>query len=258
VNRSTPPPDYVLVAIALVSSSLGVFVAWLVVSLVTDAESSELAIESLNGQQLAHVQESARIHSVSAPSAAPSPRLTDPQPPAQVAGKRSVECSENLRSPERLSSDARLHTVYHRGRVRGFQITEVTKGSFWDAVGLSTGDIVVEMAGVPIGNADKEISLVSYLARSSRGELTIRKADGRSRPIYWDLPESPDSENFPARCRALETSDHPNDEAAGIFGLSFWRPRPFLRTEVGRSGRGLTASGARMSDFGSGLPRATC
>jgi hypothetical protein len=259
VNRSTPPPDFVLVAIALVSSSLGALAVWLVVSLVTARESSELAIESLNGQQLAHVQERAQTHSVSSPNAAPPPWPTDPQPPAQIAGKRSAQCPENLRSPERLSSDARIHTVHHRGRVRGFQITEVTKGSFWDAVGLSTGDIVVEMAGVPIANVDKKSSLVTYLASSSRGELTIRKADGRSRPIYWDMPESPDSADSPARCRELESSDPLNDdEEGGSLGLSFGRPSAFIRTAVGRSGRGTTADAERMSDFGSGFPRVTC
>ena len=228
MNRATPPPDFVLVAIALVSSSLGVLTAWLVVSLVTDWESSEFTIESLDGQQLADVQESPQRHSVSSPNAAPSPRPADSQPPAQIAGERSVQCPENLRSPGRLSSDARIHTVYHRGRVRGFQITEVTTGSFWDAVGLSTGDIVVEMAGVPVGSVDKNISLVTYVARSSRGELMIRKADGRSSPIYWDRSESPDLEDLPARCRKLESSDHLNDEGAGILGNVIREAQPVL------------------------------
>jgi hypothetical protein len=219
VNRSTPPPDFVLVAIVLVSSSLGALAVWLVASLDTGRESSELAIEGLNGQQLTRIEERAQTHSVLTPNPAPPPRASAPQPPTQNAGKRSVQCPENLRSIKRLSSDARIHTVYHRGRVRGFQISEVTKGSFWDAVGLSTGDIVVDMAGVPIGSVDKKSSLVTYLARSSRGELTIRKADGRSRPIYWDMPESPDSTDSPARCRELESSDHPDDDqGAGIFG----------------------------------------
>lgn len=257
MKRSPPPPDFVLVAIALGSSILGALAAWLVVSLVTGWESSEFAIESLNGQQLAEVQESPQRHFVSSPNTAPSPRPADSQSPVQIAGERSVQCPEDLRSPKRLSSDARIHTVYHRGRVRGFQITEVTKGSFWDAVGLSTGDIVVEMAGVPIGSVDKKISLVTYVARSSRGELTIRKADGRSSPIYWDRSELPDLEDLPARCRKLESSDHLNDEGAGILGDVIREARPFLRTEIGSLGRGTAADGERMFDFGSGLPRVT-
>lgn len=218
MNRSTPQPDYVLVAIAIISSFLGALVAWLVVSLATESESSELAIKNLDGPQLAHVLESAPTHSDAATGAAPSPRPKDPQPLAQKAGSQSVRCSENMRSPERLSSEAQFHTLYHRGRVRGFQITELTKGSFWDAVGLRTGDIVVEMAGVPVGNVHKEISLVAYLASSPRGELTIRKADGQSRPIYWDMSKSPDSEDFSPRCRDFESLDHPIDGGAGIFG----------------------------------------
>ena len=228
MNRATPSPDLLLVAIALVSSCLGALTAWLVVSLVTDWESSELAIEGLNGQQLADVQEGPQRHSVSSPNAAPSPQVPDPRSPVQMAAKRSVHCPEDLRSPGRLSNDARIQTVYHRGRVRGFEMTEVTTGSFWDAVGLSTGDIVVEMAGVPVGSVDKNISLVAYVSRSSRVELTIRKADGRSSPIYWDKSESPDWEDVPAHCRRLESSDHLNDKGAGILGNVIQEAKPVL------------------------------
>jgi len=183
MKRSTPSLDHRLFAIALASTLVGVLGVFLTASFTGGSPPPGIATEDVGHGQTGSIE--SMLQSL---VRSPSDNGVINSRIGQCAG--SKRRTENRRRVRHLLEDAQIRPAYRRGQIRGFQITKVTDDSFWQAIGIDSGDVVIEFAGTPIENSGGRMDMVEYLANSPRGKLTIRKADGGNRPIYWDTPES--------------------------------------------------------------------
>ena len=198
MNRMAPSTDFELLVIALVSSLLGVLAAWSIAVVTANRDSPGGVFESLPGEKSPNAETLSQRINGPIPGGDSIGSPTDSLPLMRTAEKNPlVSCPETPRSVKRLLRDAHVRPAYQQGIVRGFQLSEVAKGSFWEALGLFDGDIVVGMDGLPIVGLEDRTKLINYVAESDRGELTVRKLDGGNWPIYWDTP----SATVSAKCR---------------------------------------------------------
>lgn len=111
------------------------------------------------------------------------------------------ECPGAWRDPIRLFGDAQVRPSYQHKTMLGVSIANVAEGSFWEELGIDSGDLVIESQGAPIDSPQASVDLLNELERAEQIRLRIRTTEGRDRWIDWDAPEPPDPATLPAHCR---------------------------------------------------------
>ena len=85
--------------------------------------------------------------------------------------------------------------------MRGVSIEDVTPGSFWEELGIQSGDRILELGGTPIDSPQATGELMDVLERGDRIRLRLRTREGRDRWISWEAPSPPNAATLPEPCR---------------------------------------------------------
>lgn len=129
-----------------------------------------------------------RQPSPAAPTPAAAAKRKTVQTPADAERLEPEEPLEELRTQQRLYGTAKVKPVYELHDVKGVRIENVAPGSFWDLVGLRSGDVVVELHGSPIDSPAAAIALMNALERDDTLTLRARGQDGIERYIEYTAP----------------------------------------------------------------------
>lgn len=113
-----------------------------------------------------------------------------------------TRCPSDGRTFLRLFEDAQVRPTYQNRAPIGVQIFDVGKGSFWETLGLRTGDLITEMNHEPIDSPEASVDLLRYVGNAPIVHLKVHALDGRDRQISWDAPPAPAPAALPERCRS--------------------------------------------------------
>ena len=98
-----------------------------------------------------------------------------------------------IRTPKRLYGDAKVNPHYLGHDLMGVRIRNVGRGSFWHRMGLRNEDLIVEVNGTRIDNADATNLLLNTLADDYSLRLRVVDEDGEDRVLDFTRTDSPDS-----------------------------------------------------------------
>lgn len=127
------------------------------------------------------------------------------RPPIASRGPAEA-CGPSSREAERLFDDAELHPIYEAGTMIGVSIRSVKPESFWEELGVDSGDRIVELDGRPLDSPPRTLDLMNALEHSSRIQLRLLTREGRDRWLSWEAPPSPSSGAAPASCPGVRPS----------------------------------------------------
>ncbi len=137
---------------------------------------------------------------VTPPPAPPSPADAPPEPALPEAAAESDEpkpktvtieddeALEEKRTQTRLFAAARVRPIYDNDDLLGVRIVGVTEGSFWDDVGVRSGDVILEANGELMDTPEASVRLMDSLANAYEIILRVRGEDGRERMLEYQTP----------------------------------------------------------------------
>lgn len=132
-------------------------------------------------------------------AAAAAPRAPQPQrattaaeaaePPSPQEESANELTLEEKRTPTRLFGSANVRPVYDAYTVKGVEILNVSPGSFWELVGVESGDVVVEVHGDVIDSPADTLALLHTMERDERVRIRVRGTDGVTRFLEFVAPQ---------------------------------------------------------------------
>lgn len=167
-------------------------VAWLTLAL------ASLALAALLVFRAAPAEPPAPPEAAPAPQAAPPAQRPAEAPPAAAPPAVPEPAAETtprtpldeLRTPTRLFGSANVRPVYDRYEVRGVEVRNVAPGSFWELIGVQSGDVVIELHGDPIDEPADMVALLHALEQDRLVRLRVRGTDGVVRYLEFQTPEA--------------------------------------------------------------------
>ena len=128
------------------------------------------------------------------PTVPPEPSVSLPGPTPEEASDsaraatRSEASGPSLaekRSQPALFATAKVTAVYEGHDVRGVRIENVGPGSFWDVVGVRSGDVVIAHNGARIDTPAAMVALLNSMERDAVIRLRVRGTDEDERTLYY-------------------------------------------------------------------------
>ena len=111
-----------------------------------------------------------------------------PSPAGPGAGAAPEESLAGTRTPIRLFGSARVAPRYQGGVMLGVEVADVQPGSFWERIGVRSGDLIFEANGERIDDPEASIALLRSLEGAQALRIWVRGADGRERYLLYDAP----------------------------------------------------------------------
>jgi general secretion pathway protein C len=120
----------------------------------------------------------------------PMPQVVSTGPPAAVAGgqikkvldRREVEQAMN--DLPKLLSQARAVPVLANGAMTGFRLDYIAKNSFYEKIGLQTGDVLKQVNGVEIKDPGTMLSLFQQLRNENSVKLDVLRNNQRTTMMF--------------------------------------------------------------------------
>ncbi len=93
---------------------------------------------------------------------------------------------ENSRDLNRLLMQARAEPFMKQGRIVGFRITRISRGSFYEKIGLQNGDVLLRANMKKLDDPSKFLSLYREMKRQQH--ITIRLSrNGQDQTFDYDI-----------------------------------------------------------------------
>jgi general secretion pathway protein C len=94
------------------------------------------------------------------------------------------------RNPAALFSQARMIPKYDpNGQMQGFQLNAVQPGSFWEQMGIQSGDVVTMFNGQRIDSPESSASVLSQITQARSVNVVVQGSDGRERTLTYEFQE---------------------------------------------------------------------
>jgi len=129
------------------------------------------------------------------PAAPPVPAVPLPAPRPDDATELTPSPPEipetglaEKRTQPALFSTAKITAVYEGQDVQGVRVDRVGSGSFWEMVGVRSGDVVVAYNDIRIDTATAMLALLNSMERDSVIRLRVRGTDEDERTLYYSAP----------------------------------------------------------------------
>jgi type II secretion system protein C len=120
--------------------------------------------------------------------ARPGPRVSERV--QQLADDRfqmeREDVDEMMRNPANLFSQARILPKYEGGEMVGLQINAIKPGSFFEKVGIQSGDVITELNGVAINSPQESARILTEFSEADELKLSVKGADGE-REINFNI-----------------------------------------------------------------------
>jgi general secretion pathway protein C len=99
------------------------------------------------------------------------------------------DVDDMLRNPSNLFSQARILPKYEDGEMVGLQINAIKPGSFFEEVGIQSGDVITELNGIAIDNPQESAKILAEFSEASELDIGVRGPDGDDRKINFTVDE---------------------------------------------------------------------
>ena len=119
------------------------------------------------------------------PQVPATPAETAHEPSAPVPTEASLA---EKRTQPALFSTAKVSAVYEGHDVRGVRVERVGSGSFWEMVGVRSGDVVIAYNDVPVDTPTAMIALLNSMEDDTVIRLRVRGTDANERTLYYSTP----------------------------------------------------------------------
>jgi membrane-associated protease RseP (regulator of RpoE activity) len=131
-----------------------------------------------------------------APAGKPPASEEVPKPPENQGATHTVTLDDDraLSEPRRqvrLFGGANVKPLYDSSyrKIIGIQVNNVRPGSFWQTLGIRSGDVIVELNGERIDNTEAGNKLITSLGQERVLHLRVQGADGKERYLDYITPE---------------------------------------------------------------------
>jgi general secretion pathway protein C len=99
------------------------------------------------------------------------------------------DVDDMLRNPANLFSQARILPKYEDGEMVGLQINAIKPGSFFEEVGIQSGDVITELNGIAIDDPQESAKILAEFSEATELDIGVRGPDG-DRKINFTVDES--------------------------------------------------------------------
>lgn len=100
--------------------------------------------------------------------------------------KRQAAAETAADSPASLFSQARILPRYENGEIVGVRVNAIKAGSVFQDIGLSNGDTITEVNGVPISGPEQSVEALRQFAEGQTLELKVLAEDGSERSLRYE------------------------------------------------------------------------
>jgi general secretion pathway protein C len=125
-----------------------------------------------------------------------------PRPPTPTAARERVEklaedrfqmeredVDDMMRNPANLFSQARILPKYEEGEMVGLQINAIKPGSFFEEVGIQSGDVVTKLNGVAIDSPQESARILAEFSQADKFTIDVNRGDGTTDTLEFNLEE---------------------------------------------------------------------
>lgn len=103
--------------------------------------------------------------------------------------KESIEARRQLKEkPSQFTDFISIAPFTKAGELQGYRITPGKKGALFKEAGFKSGDVVVDINGLDLRDAQQALEAMSALRESQSLQLTVNR-DGEFMTLYLDIPE---------------------------------------------------------------------
>jgi general secretion pathway protein C len=130
------------------------------------------------------------------------PRARPRSPSATAAREQRVEklaedrfqmeredVEEMMRNPSNLFSQARILPKYEGGEMVGLQINAIKPGSFFEEVGLQSGDVITDLNGTAIDSPQESARFLAELSQADTLTIGVQRSDGSTDILNFNLED---------------------------------------------------------------------
>jgi general secretion pathway protein C len=122
-------------------------------------------------------------------------------PPATAAHDRVEKLAEDrfqmerddvddmMRDPTNLFSQARILPKYEEGEMVGLQINAIKPGSFFEEVGIQSGDVITKLNGISIESPQESAKILAEFSQADKLVFDVKRSDGTSETLEFDIEE---------------------------------------------------------------------
>jgi general secretion pathway protein C len=125
------------------------------------------------------------------------PGARTPKPPRERVEKLAEDrfqmeredVDDMMRNPSNLFSQARILPKYEEGEMVGLQINAIKPGSFFEEVGIQSGDVVTKLNGVAIDSPQESAKILAEFSQADQFTIEVEKSDGTTETKEFNLEE---------------------------------------------------------------------
>jgi general secretion pathway protein C len=99
------------------------------------------------------------------------------------------DVDEMMRNPSNLFSQARILPKYDEGEMVGLQINAIKPGSFFEEIGIESGDVVTKLNGIAIDSPQESAKILAEFSQADQFTFEIEKSDGTTETKEVNLEE---------------------------------------------------------------------
>ena len=99
------------------------------------------------------------------------------------------DVDDMMRNPANLFSQARILPKYEEGEMVGLQINAIKPGSFFEEVGIQSGDVVTKLNGVAIDSPQESARILAEFSQADKFTIDVNRGDGTTDTLEFNLEE---------------------------------------------------------------------
>jgi len=99
------------------------------------------------------------------------------------------DVDDMMRDPTNLFSQARILPKYEEGEMVGLQINAIKPGSFFEEVGIQSGDVVTKLNGIAIDSPQESAKILAEFSQADQFTIEVEKSDGTTETKEFNLEE---------------------------------------------------------------------
>jgi general secretion pathway protein C len=99
------------------------------------------------------------------------------------------DVDDMMRNPSNLFSQARILPKYEEGEMVGLQINAIKPGSFFEEVGIQSGDVITRLNDTAIDSPEESAKILVELSQAESFTVDVERGDGTTDTLEFNLEE---------------------------------------------------------------------
>ncbi len=99
------------------------------------------------------------------------------------------DVDDMMRDPTNLFSQARILPKYEEGEMVGLQVNAIKPGSFFEEIGIQSGDVITKLNDIPIDSPQESARTLAEFSKADKLVFEVERSDGTSETLVFDIEE---------------------------------------------------------------------